>query len=102
MALPASGPQGYCAGPPGHEILGLLQQMCADLRAADTVPGHRIDDGRSHWVAVVGILLDLFEEPGPPRLGLELHAKLIQLAGIDEQVGMLRRGVQDAGAAKDE
>ncbi len=101
MALPASGPQGYCApGRPGHEVLGLLHQVRADLRAAGAVLGHRIDDGRGHGIAAVGILLDLFEKPGPPRLGLELHAELVQLPGIDEQIGMLRRRVQNAGAAE--
>ncbi len=95
------GPPGILrAGPPGHEVLGLLQQVRAGLRAALAVPAQRIDHGRRHGIAALGILLHLFQKPGPPRLGLELRAELLQLRGIDEQIGMLPLGVQTPGAAQ--
>jgi len=90
------------AGPSGHEIPGLLEQMLADLHAVITVLRQHMDDGRSHGIARVRILLDLFEEPGPPRLGLELETEMVQLLRIDEQVGMLRRRLKCAGTLEGE
>src|SRR5262249_16722977 len=61
-----------------------------------------MDDGRSHRVARVRILLDLFEESGPPRLGLERMTEMVQFLRVDKQVGMLRRSLQCAGTLKSE
>jgi hypothetical protein len=61
-----------------------------------------MDDGRGHRITRVRILPDLFEEPGPPRLGLELETEMVQLLRIDEQVRISRRRLQYAGTLKSE